>query len=254
MKKTKLFRIVTALLTLVLVFGAAFSVSAATTAADEDDDIIAKNVEYEAELSLVFAVDPKNVNTEAGDEVYLLVWGAERGDGNYTAANAAYRQESYATAEEEINGVSNALLFKTHKIPVDDLQKDFYIRTYIKRANGDEIYGKLVTYSVEDYALQRLSEDNVTEAQAELYYNVLRYALAANSVLPEDSSAVENNWVIFVANGMTFGEEGAKLATIWNGKKPTGIDGNVVTDKDGNVVENINETLAPGFYTVSPAN
>lgn len=253
MKKTKLFRIVTALLTLVLVFGAAFGVSALANEENEASaTIISKNVDYRAELSLVFAVEAANL--QDGDEVYLLVWAAERGDGNYTAANAAYRQESYATAEEKINGVSNALLFKTHKIPVDDLQKDFYIRTYIKRANGEEVYGELVTYSVEDYALQRLSEENVTEAQAELYYNVLRYALAANSVLPEDSSAVENNWVIFVANGMTFGEEGAKLATIWNGKKPTGIDGNVVTDKDGKVVENINETLAPGFYTVSPAN
>lgn len=249
MKKTRFMRTLALLLTLVLALGMAVGVSAATAAEDGSAAVIAKNVEYEAELSLVFAVDSANVQN--GDVVYLLVWNTERANGDYTFDNANTVKESYGTSADVINDKSNALLFKTDKIAVDNLQHKFYIRTCIARGDA-KIYGEVFTYSVADYALQRLSEQNVTPDQAELYYNVLRYALAADAVLNPEDAQVENNFVIFAAEGMTFGTQGAKIATIYNGTKPF-ADSCVVKNAAGEVVE-VTDSLEPGVYTVSPAN
>ena len=250
MKKTRFMRTLALLLTLVIALGMAVGVSAATEANDGSLEVIAKNVEYEAELSLVFAVD--SANKEPGDEVYLLIWNAEHAEGDYTLANADSKKESYGTAATEINGYANALLFKTDKIAVDNLQHKFYIRTCIVRG-GEEIYGEVFTYSVEDYALQRLSEDDVTADQAELYYNVLRYALAADKVLNPEDAQVEDNYVIFAADGMTFGEDGAKLATMYGDVVPFDKAACTVKNAAGVVVE-VTDALEPGIYTVSPAN
>ena len=242
MKKTRFMRALAVLLTLVLMLGVAVGVSAATEADDGSAAIVSKNVELEAELSLVFAVDPANV--VEGDTVYLLVWSYARQSGDYTFDNASQAHESFATAN--VNDVANALIFKTDKIAVDMFQHTFYVRTCIVRGE-EKIYGEVTPYSIETYALQRLSETNVTEAQAELYYNVLRYALAADAVL-NDGAQVSDNYVIFVADGMTFGN-GAKIATVWNGQKPF-ADSCVVKNADGDVVDPAGE-LAAGFYTVS---
>ena len=248
MKKTRFMRGIAVLLALVLVLGAV-GVYAATEADAGAADIIAKNVELEDELSLVFAVNPANV--QDGDAVYLLVWGAARKDGNYTIDNAAQTQESFATADYTINGVSDALLFKTDKIAVDNFQKVYRVRTCIVRGE-DKIYGEVVEYSIADYAIQRLSENDVTEDQAELYYNVLRYALTTDKVLNEGAQ-VEDNFVIFAANGMTFGDDGATFASIYKGVVPFDTAACVVTNASGEVVV-VNGELAPGLYTVTPAN
>ena len=249
MNKTRLRRALAVLITLLLTLGAAVGIYAAITADSGSAKVIAKNVEYEAELSLVFAVDSANV--VGGDTVSLLIWNAQRADGEYTFENADTVKESYGTSAVEINGKSNALLFKTDKIAVDNLQHKFYIRTCITRGET-KIYGEVFTYSVADYALQRLSEDDVTPDQAELYYNVLRYALAADAVLNPENAQVEDNFVIFAADGMTFGTMGAKIATVYNGVKPF-ADNCVVKNAAGQVVD-ANGTLTPGIYTVSPAN
>ena len=119
--------------------------------------------------------------------------------------------------------------------------------------SGEEkIYGELTPYSIEAYALQRLSESNVNPYQAELYYNVLRYALAADAVLNEDDR-VEDNYVIFFASGMTFGASGATVATVYDGTVPFNPDECVITDASGKVVETL-EGITKGAYTVSPKN
>ncbi len=247
MKKARFMRAIAMLLALVLMLGAAVGVSAAD-GVDGTAKIISKNVDYSAELSLVFAVDPTNVDTAGGDEVYLLVWNSE------VAAETALlgtenQKKSGVVSDTAINDVPNPLLFTTDRIPVDEMQKDFYVRTCIVRG-AEEIYGELIIYSVEDYALQRLSESDVTADQAELYYNVLKYAIATDTVL-NDGTQVDDKYVIFVADGMTFGEKGAKMATIWEGAKPF-ADDCVVKDAAGNVV-NATGALTPGLYTVSPA-
>ena len=249
MKKTRFTRTIALLLTLVLALGMAVGVSAATDADNGSAEVIAKNVSYEAELSLVFAVDSTNV--EAGDTVYLLVYNYEKANGDYTVDNADQVKESFETANYEINGKVSALLFKTDKIAADNLQYKFYFRTCIVRGET-EIYGEVFTYSVDEYAMQRLSEENVTADQAELYYNVLRYAMAADKQLNKDDPQMENNYVIFVADGMTFGAQGAKIATIYNGVKPF-ADTCVVKNAAGEVVD-ANGALEAGIYTVSPAN
>ena len=248
MKKTRFMRTLALLLAFVLVLGMAVGVSAATTADTGSAAVIAKNVSYEAELSLVFAVDPTNV--EAGDTVYLLVYNYENANGDYTLDNADQVQESFETAAYAINGVASALLFKTDKIAVDNFQHKFYIRTCIVRGEN-KIYSEVFTYSVEDYALQRLSESDVTADQAELYYNVLRYALATDKVLNENAQ-IEDNYVIFAAEGMTFGT-GAKLGAMYDGIVPFATESCIVTDASGAVVE-ITADLEPGLYTVTPAN
>ena len=249
MKKTRFLRAISVLLSLVLILGVAVGASAATTADDGSLEIISKNVELEAELSLVFAVDPANV--VADDKTYLLVWDAENPDGEYTLENATETHESFGTATYGINGVTGALLFKTDRIAVDNFQKVFYVRTCIVRGE-DKIYGELTPYSIEAYALQRLSESDVTPDQAGLYYNVLRYALAADAVL-NDGAQVEDKYVIFAASGMTFGEGGATIATVYEGKMPFDPATTVVTDAAGNAVDPAGE-LAAGLYTVAPKN
>lgn len=249
MKKTRFMRALVIMLALVLTLGVAVGASAATTADDGSLEIISKNVELEAELSLVFAVDPANIL--AGDETYLLVWDAERADGEYTMENATETHESFSTATYAINEVAGALLFKTDRIAVDNFQKVFYVRTCIVRGEN-KIYGELTPYSIEAYALQRLSETGVTPDQAALYYNVLRYALAADAVL-NDGAQVEDKYVIFSASGMTFGEGGATLATVYEGKMPFDPATTVVTDAAGNAVDPAGE-LEAGIYTVAPKN
>lgn len=247
--KTRFMRTVAMLLTLVLMLGMVVGASAVTAADAGAAEIIAKNVELEAELSLVFAVDPANV--EATDKVYLLVWEKENEEGVYTLENAAQVKESFETATYAINDVSGALLFKTDRIPVDNFQKVFYVRTCIVRGEN-EIYGELTPYSIEAYALQRLSENNVTADQAVLYYNVLRYALAADKVLNEGAQ-IDDKYVIFVANGMTFGTKGATIATVYGGNVPFDTENTVVTDASGKAVT-VSGELTAGVYIVAPKN
>lgn len=251
MKKAKIVKILAVLFSLVLTLGTAIGIYAVAIADNGSAEIISKNVELEAELSLVFAVDSRSVRD--GDTVYLLIWDREEDGGEYTLETATQKKTSFLTANYAINGVTNSLLFKTGRIAVDDFQKLFYVRTCIVRGDT-EIYGELITYSIEEYALQRLSENRVTPDQAELYYNVLRYALAADKLL-NDGAQIEDKYVIFAAEGMTFGNSGATLATKWF-NKDTGMwqmpfSDCRVSDAEGNSVD-VSDDLAPGIYTVSP--
>ncbi len=181
--KTRLLALILAL-SLILSMVAGVSVYAAGSEADAGcAGVVSKNVDLGTELALCFAV--KN-GSEAG-ELSLLIW-------DWTYEGTEY---TYETAQQKKAPVTDVVVpdgadcvFVSNRISAKDLDGELKFRTCIEKEDGTCVLGELLTYSIIEYANQRLSEvdgeDKTDEEKAnekELYNYIKMYNLAAEAVL-----------------------------------------------------------------------
>ena len=185
MKNTKLFQILTLVLSIaVLVLGLCFAVSAA-----EDTElsvsIIKKNVAYSDYVKVLFAVDDTNAG---GGEVELLYY---LEDPTVNPAATAYNGAAYEKGYTDKKGTVDTSddvtypAFYSAAFAAKNIGDKVYARAHIV---GTDIYSEVVRYSVVEYLLDRLYVDKAEGNKKELYENILSYGASAQRVLFNNNS------------------------------------------------------------------
>ncbi len=190
MRNSKLVKIITVILAASILVLAAFATSAFASGDGTGEpatarvQIVSKNAAYESKTQLVFAV--KCDDLQENEEICLLFWeNAPETEGK--TAEDLYKTANYKkTAYEKgvsILEVEGCELIASKGIPASKICSDLYVLPIIRTVDdsGDapvytyEKAAELFTYSVEDYANEKLADASITDAQNRLYRNLINY-------------------------------------------------------------------------------
>ena len=240
--KKSVTKILVIALTFALLVGAAigFSVSANDTSAPE---VISKNVKVNGNFCLLFAIDPATI---AGDTVTLTVYNTDptglEGEALKNATVDSITKLASATQTETIGGAEKSVLvIETKGVSAKDIADVWYFTT-----ESAGVVSAVDTYSVREYAFERLYKNGTVFATAEdadlkayyqqqFYLEILDVGSAAQQLLVNYDAATKERLAkeytyaaiadgTFTVNGVTtdrgFVEVGDKLvlngASGWN--------------------------------------
>lgn len=224
--KKRFSKIILLVLSLALLVGGAISisVSADTTA----PKIISKNVKADGNFSLMFAIDPATVT---GEDVTVTIYNQDptglEGDPLTAATVQTITKAATATTTEDLDGDGTAddeiIVIETKGVAAKDIADVWYIVT---ESNG--VKSDVTTYSVKEYAFERLYKDgtvNATEGKAyyqkEFYLDILEIGSSAQELLVNYPNSTDerlaNEYIyVYVKNG-TFEELGADRGFVEEG-------------------------------------
>ena len=196
MRNSRLTKIVTVILAMVLLVmtAAAISVAAEGNGDEYRVTVVSNNVSYDARMEIIYAL--KCDDLAEGEEVYLLFWD-EMPDLNMSAEelynSALYRKTAFSENETVLT-VEGCDLYASEGIAASELSDAVYALPVIRAidVSGDapaftyEIGAELIEYSITEYAQEMLAADGetvfLTNEQAELFENLIKYADAAKQL------------------------------------------------------------------------
>ena len=172
-KQYKIFGLILALALLVC------SVVALSASAEDSLAIEYANVAYNKMTQLAFTI--KGTPAE-GAEVGLAYWGYDV---------TAEKTIDNATVTFESGVLEGKTYWLTPGIPASKMSSKITIAPVTKDANGNvAIAGALFEYSIYDYVNDRLSDDNVTDAQMKLYTNLVKYGNSAEKIINKTNPTI----------------------------------------------------------------
>lgn len=192
--KNRTAKLVVAVLTLAIALGAAIGI---TSMAEETvaPEIISKNVAYNGNFALMYAVDKATVT---GESLTLSVYSTEAAD---EASLVWSKTVSLDTATEEVGGVESYVI-TTPGVSAKDMGTEFYVQ-----AVSGEAKSSVLRYSVAEYLYERLFKNgvvNATEgadlARKQFYYSVLEMGKNAENVLLNYDENPDNDVTTFVTD------------------------------------------------------
>lgn len=191
MKNTKALKLITVILSVALLIGAAFAIAVSAEGEAKSPEIISYNVEYGEKYALMYAVDASTVNSAP---VTLNLYAAD-------PATGADIIRSYVAEKSEtikIDGVeTEAYVFITDGVAAKNLTQIFYAQATDK--SGAK--GNVVRYSVIEYMYQRLSgQQKITANQETLYRTVIELASISTQVLINDKTEGTENDVTLASD------------------------------------------------------
>ena len=155
--------------------------ASAETAAPE---VVAKNVKVDGNFCLMFAVDPATV---AGDNVTLKVYDKTPAEGVEAIQTITLAKTELTKIDYDKDGVENEdmIVFETKGVSAKDIADTWYYTV-----ESDGAVSEAATYSVREYAFERLYGDNKIAAeddygvkQKSFYLSILRVGSNAQNLL-----------------------------------------------------------------------
>lgn len=234
MKTQKNIKILVLVLSLVLIIGAVFMVSASAEEETLSVSITKKNISYGDVVELLFAVDDTNAGGKEVEVLYYL------DDPQSNPEAKAYKGTEYEKGYT-VGGVTYPA-FYTAAFPAKDIGKQVYAQAHIV---DTEVYSEIVRYSVVEYLNKRLYVDDITANQKGLYESLLSYGAFAQKVLLNEDDDPYNDVTQFVDEMVYVSIEGGTL----DGKYSTGVyyPGDKITPyAEGAMMWNVEFTDANG--------
>ena len=169
MKNNKILRISLLMLSLALVFAAAFAMNINATETQQDPklEIISQNIEYGNQFKLMYAVDASTV-TEA--PVTLEIYETEPTEG----VGASYTY-TVSTPETVAKLNKSCYVFTTNGISYTAMAQNFYI----KAVDNAGVESAVKRYSVAEYLYERLADTTATEEQVNFYNEAIDFGASA---------------------------------------------------------------------------
>lgn len=195
-------KILVFVLSLVLLIGAAMSVSAAEeTPAPE---IMAKNVIYGADIRFQFAIDATELG--ANKTITVKIYDADpAGEANLLDTTTAVYD---ADVTDTNLGVQAAYIVEKTNAAISAVA---FGEEFWAVAECDGVQGKAIKYSAVEYFLERLyaDADKITEVQKEHYVNAIAYGSTAQLVTGDTKTNVADYLYVMAKDGKVNGAEGA---------------------------------------------
>lgn len=242
MKKSKILVFV---LTLALLIA---SVAAVTAMAEENTpsvEITSKNLSYEDNIRILFAVKAENIGES---EVTLNFYEADPQDG----AEVKETLTALYTPENSANiGIEGHYVFFTPGLAAKFVSKQVYVQASVT-VDGTEYKSEVERYSIVEYCYEMMAKETTDAEDDERFMKVIEYGAAIQAFLTDDGKyegALATDYKYVTVDGGTLdGVYSAGIYLAGTKLNPT-IEGatKLVTDA-GEVVDNAAE------YTVGDAN
>ncbi len=187
MKNKKIAKISITILSLALCIGTAFAMSISATETEAPKPVISsKNIEYNTEFSLMYAV-PASTVTE-GASVTIYVHDTEPTEATYATGVAYTATAPTAKDDPETPDVKEgsglpyeAYIFTTAGIGAKSFTDEFYVVAKDNSENGK--WSDVVRYSVAEYLYERLATAGISKAQKALYTGAISFGNGAQQAL-----------------------------------------------------------------------
>ena len=186
MKKLNLRKVLILAATFVLLTAAVFAISAS---ADTKPVITQKNVAYQGDFALMYAVDASTA--KAPVTLYLY--------NEYPDADTPYANKYTTSTVTAASGnlEKDSYVFTTAGVSAKDMTDVFYV----KAVDADNKESEVVKYSVAEYLYDRLATKEITQAQRELYESVIVMGTKAQAVLAPTTTPISNYRLVTVTGG-----------------------------------------------------
>ena len=156
-------------------------VVSAEDAATPTLEIVSKNLSYESNIRLLFAVKSANV----GDaEIKLNVYEEDP----VANADAAIKETVPVAYTESIGSYGECNVFFTTGIAAKFLQKQLYVQAVVT-VDGTTYKSEVERYSIVEYCHEMIAKDSTDAAKDAKYMNVIEYGAAIQSFLADDTNA-----------------------------------------------------------------
>lgn len=176
MKNKTLKQISLLVLSLLLLVGACFAI---TASADDTStpEIFSQNVKYTDKFCLMYAV---KADTVSGGEATLYLYDEEP-----TADSEAIKVYTVnkVTSAADSGAAYDAYIFTVEGVSATALDKVFYVQAVDKNGNESEVK----SYSVVEYLYSRLADETRSEKQDRFYKGIIAFGTGAQENLLEDS-------------------------------------------------------------------
>lgn len=176
MKNKTLKQISLLVLSLLLLVGACFAI---TASADDTStpEIFSQNVKYTDKFCLMYAV---KADTVSGGEATLYLYDEEP-----TADSEAIKVYTVnkVTSAADSGAAYDAYIFTVEGVSATALDKVFYVQAIDKNGNESEVK----SYSVVEYLYSRLADETRSEKQDRFYKGIIAFGTGAQENLLEDS-------------------------------------------------------------------
>lgn len=228
MKNRKSFRILLLILSVALIIGAAFGISAVAEENTPSVEIVAKNMSYGERFYIAFAVQGENLDAESEIGVRLYSEDPEA-NGEAVAIEAEKSEKTY-------NGNP---IFYSYAYPAHKAAEYVWAVPYVK---GSDVVGAAVRYSPLQYVKERLFEDaaGLTEAEKALYEEFIVFGEKAQAVIAPSDTPISSYKYISAEGGTVDGKysagtfpQNATVTLDYTGEKTVGYW--KLTDAEGNV-------------------
>ncbi len=187
MKNNKFAKISLIILTAVLCIGAAFAMNISATDSAPTPVISSKNIEYNTQFSLMYAV-PANTVT-SGASVTLYVHETEPASESAYAGGVAYTVSTVSPkgdpsrVEGAVGLDYDAYVFKTDGITAKAFGTEFYV---VAKDNTSGKFSKVVRYSVAEYLYERLATPGISNDQKLMYEGAIDFATGVQLTVGTD--------------------------------------------------------------------
>ena len=204
MKNNKIVKIVTLVLSCLLLIGAAIGISVSAT--DEPTvEIKAKNISYEGAIKILYAVDANNVPEGAEVKMYF-----------YTDAEGDVAYEKAAHSEDITIGTETYKVFFSEGIAPKNMRTPLYAKAVIVDAEGSVLAeSALEEYSIYTYAINRYLKAPTID-QFLLYSATLDYGASVQKMLVESGRMTEQD--VIDNGGWANAYCGVNVATVYDGQ------------------------------------
>ncbi len=175
--KNRNIKIVTLILSCLLLIGCCFAIAAAAEDAPAAQ-IVRKNIAYEGAVKIVYAIDAQNVADTQEVKLYF-----------YDSADAEEPYEVKALFDQKvtIDGKEYAIAFSAGIAP-KDMRKSIFAKPVVLEGGEVIAEGAMVEYSIWQYAINQFSKTVALEDQLALYTDLLDYGANVQKVLMADGN------------------------------------------------------------------
>ncbi len=233
-------------LALVLLIGSAFALTAMAEDATPTLEIASKNLSYEDNIKILFAVKAENTD---GADVKLNFYEADPADNAELTPKVL--TAAYTPADSSEVGIAGHYVFFTPGLAAKFVNKQVYVQA-TATVGGTEYKSEVARYSIVEYCHEMIAKESTDATADAKYMDVIEYGAAIQSFLTEDgkySGALATDYKYVTIDGGTLdGRYDSGIYLPAQTVKPT-IDGATkLVTADGEVVDNAAD------YTVGNSN
>lgn len=172
-----------------------FTVNSIAQNADYSDvklEIVSKNLSYNSEVYVMFAVDAKGVSQ---DNVEMLFWSNKP---SAVTDTPKFVDSSYEVATRPDGTVIFDCVFSSYGVAAKDFPDEIYCAAHVKNS---DVYSEIARYSVLEYLFERLTSEGINEVQSNMYNAAISYGECAQQLLNHSTALSPLNMTYVAVEG-----------------------------------------------------
>ena len=197
MKKSRLLKIIVALLVVLLSFSVGIAVMANSDDSAKSLEIVSNNISNKGKIAIMYAVEAKGFSDT--EKIEFTVWDSDPRLGDTAAIYSATKLVSNTTAINVGGVVSDYVIFTAPGVASKNMCDSYYVEV-----SSGNISSGIYEYSILEYLYERLYTCTNTEEQIKFYEHLLCYGEASQKLFDYKTDALPSFYkYVDVSDGVT---------------------------------------------------